>query len=315
MTVHILMINMNEGQEEGLPVMQPDLKGVSVALIGGDAREVILAERLADLGATVRVVALPVREQVNIKHCLDPVDGLEGVQAVILPIPGINDAGQVFTAFFDSPLILSEQHFKLLPKGTPVLAGIARPLLRKITALADLKLIEIMELDEVAILNSIPSAEGALQIAMANTAITIHGSNSLVLGFGRTGMTLARDLKALGAMVTVVARGSASRARAQEMGLDAVDFSALPDVVHGADIIFNTVPALVLDEKVLKCVARDALIVDIASSPGGTDFTEAEQLGIKAILAPGLPGKVAPKTAGNILARVVPGLLAEILKQ
>jgi len=313
MKVHILMVNMNEGQEEGLPVMQPDLKGFSVAVIGGDAREVILAERLAVLGATVRVVALPVREQVNIKHCLDPADGLEGVEAVILPIPGINDRGQVYAAYLDRPLILSEQHFKLLPAGTPVFTGIAKPLLKKMAADAGLVLIEIMELDEVAILNSIPSAEGALQIAMENTPITIHGSNSLVIGFGRTGMTLARTLKALGAGTMVVARGSASRARALEMGLDTADFTDLPGAVHSADIIFNTVPALVLNEKVLNRIPREALIVDIASSPGGTDFPAAEKLGIKAILAPGLPGKVAPKTAGKVLARVVPGLLAERL--
>jgi dipicolinate synthase subunit A len=51
------------------------------------------------------------------------------------------------------------------------------------------------------------------------------------------------------------------------------------------------------------------LIVDLATQPGGTDFEAANTYGLKAILAPGLPGKVAPTFAGKILADVVPKLL------
>ncbi|GBF34194.1 dipicolinate synthase subunit A [Desulfocucumis palustris] len=293
--------------------MQPDLNGVTVAVLGGDARETILAERLAALGATVRVVGLPVNKKENIILCRNPAEGLEGVDAVILPVPGINDQGRLYTAYPDRPLILSEEMLASLSPGTPVFVGVAKPLLKKMAAGAGVTLIEIMEIDEVAILNSIPSAEGAVQIAMEKTPITIHGSKSVVLGFGRTAVTLARMLKALGAKTTVVARNTAARARAAEMGLEAVDFAALPGVLGSAEIIFNTVPFMVLDEEVLNLIPREALIIDIASVPGGTDFSAAKKLGLTAIHALGLPGKVAPKTAGNILAGVVPRLLAERL--
>ena len=46
--------------------------------------------------------------------------------------------------------------------------------------------------------------------------------------------------------------------------------------------------------------------------PGGTDFDFAEKQGIKALLAPGLPGIVAPKTAGQIIANVLCNLLSEL---
>ncbi|MGB9803578.1 NAD(P)-dependent oxidoreductase, partial [Desulfofundulus sp.] len=170
-----------------------------------------------------------------------------------------------------------------------------------------------MDIDEVAILNSIPSAEGAIQVAMEKLPITIHGSNSIVLGFGRTGTTLARMLRALGSRTVVVARNPAQRARAFEMGLETADLPELPVIAAGADVIFNTIPALVLDERVLLQVRPGTLILDLASSPGGTDFEVARQLGITALLLPGLPGRVAPRTAGEILARVVPRLLAEQL--
>jgi len=57
-----------------------------------------------------------------------------------------------------------------------------------------------------------------------------------------------------------------------------------------------------------------AVIIDLASKPGGTDFRYAERRGIKALLAPGLPGIVAPKTAGRIMADCLGRLLMEDLR-
>jgi len=76
-----------------------------------------------------------------------------------------------------------------------------------------IQLIETANLDELAILNSIPSAEGAIQMAMDATKITIHGSASFVLGLGRFGTTLARMLHGIGAQVTGVARKPSDLAR------------------------------------------------------------------------------------------------------
>ena len=57
------------------------------------------------------------------------------------------------------------------------------------------------------------------------------------------------------------------------------------------------------------------LIIDLATQPGGTDFEAANKYGFKAILAPGLPGKVAPVYAGEILADVVPRLIISELSK
>ncbi len=293
--------------------MQPHLKGVAVAVLGGDTREVILARRLADDGAVVKAVGLPLEGSRGIVLCPDIPAGLEGVQAVILPVPGVNDRGELYSVFSERPPVLSGEHFSMLPAGTPVLVGVARKRLLDLVRASGLRLIELMKLDEVAIYNSIPSAEGALQMAMENSDITIHGSRSIVVGFGRTGMTMARVLAAMGSVTTVVARKPADRARAFEMGLKAVDFSSFEMEAAGADFLFNTVPAMVIDRRVLSRLSPPALVIDLASSPGGTDFSEAGRLGIKAILAPGLPGKVAPRTAGHILAGVVPQILAKEL--
>ncbi len=294
--------------------MQPDLKGVKVAVLGGDAREIELVSTLSRLGAHVRVVGLPVKHDpphVILYQSLE--EALADVKAVILPIPGILESGNLYCVYEERPFLLSETLLVKLPPETPVFCGYAREKLKEIVQRSSVKLITLLDLDEVAILNSIPSAEGAIQMAMENTAITIHNSNSFVLGFGRTGASIARLLKGMGAKVTVVARKAADRARVYEMGMNSITYEELQEQIGQAEIIFNTVPTMVLSSCMLSKAREDAVIIDVASPPGGTDFEAAQRLGIKALLAPGLPGKVAPKTAGQILSKVIPTLLANEL--
>lgn len=289
------------------------LPGLRIAVLGGDAREVFLVEHLAGLGLLVRVFGLPVAKGESITPCQSLAEALEGAQAVILPAPGINDKGELYCPFLEKPPVVSEAELGVLPAGAPVFVGVARTYLKNLAGRLGLKLIELLNLDEVAILNSIPSAEGAIQLAMEKLPTTIHGSQSFVLGFGRTGATLAYLLVAMGAHTTVIARNPAQRARAYQMNCRVYDFPELPGLIGEAEVIFNTVPALVIDEPLLQKASPQVLIIDLASAPGGVDFEAARRLGIHAFLAPGLPGKVAPKTAGQILARVIPRLLAEQL--
>jgi len=284
------------------------LRGITVSVVGGDHRAVFVAEEFLKEGAQVRLAGHEVAVA-GVQAAGTVEAALRGASAVVFPLPGVNDDGCVATP--SKPLSLKEEDLAILSMGTPVFTGFARRFLREVANRYGLKLVEIAERDDFAILNAIPSAEGAIQIAMEHLPITIHGSAAFVLGFGRVGMTLARMLVALGARTTVVARDAAQRARAIEMGCWVADFGRLPVLAGEADVIFNTVPALVLTAKVLKATRPDVLIIDLATRPGGTDFDAAQRLKRQAILAPSLPGKVAPKTAGRIFAQVVADLLAE----
>ncbi|MCL6634151.1 MAG: dipicolinate synthase subunit DpsA [Peptococcaceae bacterium] len=290
----------------------PDLGGIRVAVLGGDARGLVLAEELAASGAEVRVAGLPRKSgSPAVVFCSEPADCLDGAGAVVLPVPGVDEKGFLYCPLVERPLAFSGELAARIPADAPVFVGTAKPLLSRMAARYGLRLIELMELDEVAILNSIPSAEGAVQMAMEMLPVTIHGSAAFVLGFGRTGMTLARLLSAMGARTRVVSRRPEHLARAVEMNLIPVPFHRMADFLGEAEVIFNTVPAPVLTGEMLAKVPPGAVIIDLASAPGGTDFRMAESFGIKAVLAPGLPGKVAPKTAGRILAQVISRILTE----
>jgi dipicolinate synthase subunit A len=287
-----------------------DLQGVRIAVLGGDQRHLFLIPELARLGAIVTAVGFPLCSGFEGVRFLEEVEAaVEGAQVVILPIPGPDQQGRVKTLKEPGEITFTIEAAKKISPGTLVLVGIAQEFLHRWALQMKWKLIEVAQMDEYAILNSIPTAEGALKIAIEELPITIHHSRSFVLGFGRLGKTLARMLQALGAQTTVVARSDAHLARVFEMGCRAVPFSELAAVISEAEIVFNTVPALVLTRNILSLVPKDVLIIDLASAPGGTDFQAAEELGIKAILAPGLPGKVAPATSGKILAQIVPRLI------
>lgn len=148
-------------------------------------------------------------------------------------------------------------------------------------------------------------------MAIQHTDFTIHGSNVTVLGLGRCGMSIARAFHALGAKVKVGARRSEHLARITEMGLTPFHLNNTEKEVANTDILINTIPLLIVTPAVIAKLPTHTLVIDIASKPGGTDFRYAEKRGIKALLAPSLPGIVAPKTAGQILADVLTQLLQE----
>ncbi|CFX75653.1 D-isomer specific 2-hydroxyacid dehydrogenase, NAD-binding [Syntrophomonas zehnderi OL-4] len=294
--------------------MSSVLSGTKIAVLGGDDRELILVSELVRMGATVVVAGFP-RERVG--HGAFVVNNIEDAckeaEVAILPLPGTSMEGVIRAVYSDQELKLTEKAVANLASNALIIIGSARQFLKDWAKKRGVTLLEIAEIDAVAILNSIPTAEGAIQIAMEETPSTIHGSKTCVIGFGRVGITLARTLKALGSDVTVVARDEGQLARAYEMGCRRAGFDDLHEIMNYSSIVFNTVPEMVLPRSILKYANPEILIIDLAAQPGGTDFEAANAYGLKAILAPGLPGKVAPVFAGKILAEVIPDLVIKEL--
>lgn len=152
-------------------------------------------------------------------------------------------------------------------------------------------------------------------MAIEHTDYTIHSSRVIVVGFGRVGSTVANKFSALGAKVSVCARSIKDLARITEMGLTAIPLDELAYHTEDCDLLINTIPAFVIKKESIQQLPSHALIYDLASKPGGTDFDYAEKRGIKAILARSLPGIVAPKTSGKILADVIKQFLQERKEQ
>lgn len=173
-------------------------------------------------------------------------------------------------------------------QGTLILAGRPGLPVRLAAREAGLPLIDYFQRPELECLNAVPTAEGCLELLLRLRERTIWESAFLVLGYGRVGRAVARRLALLGGRVTVAARSPEQRANARCSGCRAAALTALPALLPAG-----------------------ALIIDLASLPGGTDFAAAEELGLHAEHALALPGRCAPQTAGALIAQTVLAILEE----
>lgn len=293
------------------------LTDLHIAVIGGDARQLEVIRKLSELDAKLSLVGFDQLDHVfsgSSKKAIDELAFAE-LDSIILPVKGTSSNGEVETIFSNEIIVLTQEMLKETTEHCIIISGISNDYLDNICNESGRRLIKLFERNDVAIYNSIPTVEGTIMMAIQHTDITIHGSNVVVIGLGRVGMSVARTFACLGAKVKVGARKLEDIARITEMGLQPFYTSNLINEVDQADIVINTVPAMVVSAAVISKMPLHTVIIDLASKPGGTDFRYAEKRGIKALLAPSLPGIVAPKTAGKIVANVISQLLTEDLQQ
>lgn len=287
-------------------------KTVQIAVVGGDLRQAHLAKKLAQDGFAVSALCLEqdvyigeeVRQTENVREALGKSD------VIILPLPVTTDKINVNTPFSSQQITVREV-LSAAKKDALILGGMISPELHTKGDQLGLTLVDYLEREELAVLNAIPTAEGAVAIAMRERASTIFGSTCMITGYGRISKVLAKLLCAMGARVLVAARKHSDLAWVKISGCEGIPISKIKDCAGEADILFNTVPAMILDEEILSRLSRDCLVIDLASKPGGVDFEMAKNLRIKTIWALSLPGKVAPISAGEMIKETVLHILTE----
>lgn len=244
----------------------------------------------------------------SIRGLRGPKPDFRQISAVILPLPTTRDGIYLNAPLSNAPHTIASILDAIEPH-TPVLCGAATASLRECAARNALPLIDYLAREELAIRNAVPTAEGALQTAMEELPITIHGARALVVGNGRIGSLLAGRLACMGANVTVSARSSTDFARIFAAGLRALNTGELAGKLAEFNVIFNTVPAPVIGQAELADVHADCLIIDLASAPGGVDRTGTPACRI--IQALSLPGKVAPLSAARAIRDTIYTILTE----
>ena len=286
----------------------------NLCVIGGDLRIVKLVEILVNDGYTIHTYALEEAESLNqykevVQH-KSIVDAIAESDIVIGPIPLSSNKIDINTPFSKENISIEDLFAKL--DGKKFIAGsISEDILSSVKN-KNIEVIDLMTREELAVLNTISTAEGAIQIAMQETLSTIHGSNVLVLGFGRVGKILAKMLNGIGARVSCEARKESDIAWIKAYGYNPIHLNVLDDSIGDYDVIINTIPFIVLDSNRLDKVKKYCLIIDLASNPGGVDRDAANKKGIKTIWALALPGKVAPLTSAEFLKETIYNIFKEM---
>jgi len=281
------------------------LMKAAIAVLGGDLRQVYLAQMLLDDGNDVVTWGL---DQGGAPGSVPLNTALER-EVLILPLP-VCRGGRLNLPLTDTELC-TEQLWPRLRYDQLLLGGMVGDLKDQLMADFGLTLLDYYDREETQVASAVPTAEGAIQLAMESTDRTLLGSRCLVTGYGRIGRLLADRLLALGAEVTVSARKYGDLAWINAWGCRGVRTGALAGQLDRFDLIFNTVPALLLDGAKLRETRADCVIIELASPPGGVDTEAARQLGRVVIQAPGLPGKAAPRSAAAAVRDSIYHILEE----
>lgn len=278
---------------------------MNISVIGGDLRQLTLAKLLEKDGYTVKIAGFdkdPTNAAITMENIWES-------DILILPVPAVNDGLFVNAPYSEKSIKIEKEN---IMGSKLVLGGNISKSLSEILDSAKIKYIDYLKREELMIKNAVPTAEGAIETALAEMPITLHSSKCLVVGYGRIGKILSSMLNGFGANVSVSARKHSDLAWIDARGFSPLYNSELENKISDFDVIFNTVPAMVLDKAVLKNVNPDSLIIDLASKPGGVDFLTAKDLGLKVIWSLGLPGKCAPITSGAIIKDTVINILNEM---
>ena len=278
-----------------------------IAVAGGDPRMLAAANELRNDGFGVSVFGTQesgFAPGVPRARSLEEAAG--GADAVVLGIPFSRDGKWINMHGAECAATLESLYEIMAPRGL-LLGGVITPEAVASAARYGVRFIDYYASGEVAVLNAGPTAEGAIAVAMSELPVTVWRSKTAVVGGGSIARALVPRLIALGAEVTVFARDPAQRAFFASCGADADGIGDL-DRADGLGVIFNTVPAVIFDGNRLRCVGN-AVIIDLASAPGGVDTDAAREIGVRVIRASNLPGKVAPVTAGHIIKDSVVKLL------
>ncbi len=283
----------------------------TVSVIGGDLRIINLTRLLTNDGYKIYTYALEnMHKAENVERCKSIDELISKSEILIGPIPLSSNNININTPFSDTNITLEEFIPKL--EGKTFIAGSIKQEVYNLAKGKNIKIIDLLNREELVVLNAISTAEGAIQIAMEETVRTIHGSNILIMGFGRIGKILANALHAMGANVYCEARKNEDLAWIKAYGYKPINLNELHKHLNKFHIIMNTIPSLVLDEQKLCLLNKDCLIIDLASSPGGVDRCVANKMGIKTIWALSLPGKVAPLTSAEFIKDTIYNVFNEI---
>lgn len=276
---------------------------MNISIVGGDLRIIRLAEMYAQEGKNVYTYGLEKyfleSNLPNIELCQSLKEAVRNSDIVISGMPFSKDGENVNAPFSSSQIKIKDLKNELNNK-TFIAGGIPKDFYDE-----EIRNVDLLQIDELTILNAIPTVEGAIKIAIEAREETIHESNVLICGFGRIGKILCNRFKVLGANVYCAARKDTDLAWIREKRYFPLRYVELCDYAPKFNIVINTVPTIIIKEKELDCLNKDVLIIDVASAPGGIDKEYAEKKKIKVITALGIPGKEMPKTAASYIKKII----------
>lgn len=279
-------------------------ESMSFLILGGDDRLVELANIFLGKGYKVYTHGMEKATNCQAENIESLEEAISKCDVIVGPIPFSKEGKTVNSNYSKEPIEIENLFSKITPEKK-LYFGAVNKVSRELAEKYSIKYVDYHMDESYQILNTIPTAEGAIALMVSETDKTVFGSNVLILGYGRIGKLLSEYAKAMGAKVYVEARKDEDLTWIKSKGMNEIHLNNLRDHIGNMDIIVNTVPSILLDESALELVKKDILILDLASLPGGVNHSYAKQIGIKSIHALGIPGKIAAKSAAEYIFETI----------
>ncbi len=278
----------------------------SIAILGGDLRQCYLAEYLHTMGHEVYCLGtlpFPGSDHSMFPEVLTLTEALVSARLVVGPIPFTAQDGSLNTSSSVPIKIYPEELTSFLCPGQILIGGLIPKSIREACARKQITCFDLMEEENLTLANAALTAEGLLAHLIDSTPFSLTGQKALLIGFGRCGQEIAKHLVCFDMELSTLEKDPSRLLKARMEGITALDTPSFPTWDY--DLIINTVPEQVLTAGQLGLLPKHCTLFDIASAPYGFAFEAAQEQGLALFRCPGIPGRMMPKTAGEMIGKII----------
>lgn len=274
-------------------------------VLGGDLRQIYLANYISKQGYSVSCYLTPLSSAL-LPAIRQPVSLQQAVSensVIVGPVPFSRD-GNTLTGIHPEAILLSAL-FPLLKKDHILTGGNLPSSVLSFCTEKEIPCYDLMSSESLAYHNAEITAEGMLCEILKNTPFVLQNCRILVIGFGKCGSILVHKLHALHAKVSICELAEQRRELASSFGFPAFSPIYLKEFLPRFSLIINTVPSPVLKKETFSNLSPDCFLFDLSSPPGGIDLEAAKENHIPTFHCLGLPGKIAPLSAGEAIGKIL----------
>jgi dipicolinate synthase subunit A len=264
------------------------LKKLSFGILGGDSRQLFLAELLKKDGYKINTFGILKSENFPIKSLSETLES----EILIFPLPVSRDGIHIQSTYISIEDILN------IIKDKKIFCGIKNSVNNEIWQ--SLKIVDYSKNEDFTVSNAWLTAEGVLKILFDKIKKPLSESKCLITGFGRIGKILAMIFRNFKTSIDILIHSDGDAAWSEIFGVNPVK---LEENIN-YDFIINTAPAMIFNKNILEKVNKNTYMLDLASV-AGIEFDVAADLGIKAEHVLGIPGRFFPKSAAEFIKREI----------
>lgn len=268
-----------------------------VLILGGDNRQIELYKIFRKEGYNASLFGF---DAIDKDSDYNFYEKLEECDYLFLPIPYKANGGLVKTPFSKKSYTLHDVQSKL-KEDCVVLLGMSDSEIEHYLNLRNLKFWDYLKDEGFLVENARLTAEAALAIAMLRNTKSLDDCVVSILGFGRISKQLIRLLNVFSCPIYVTTRRNMDASHANLNGGEFIHTNRASEAVNKADVVFNTIPKVIFDEKKMTEIKADVTIFELASYPYGFDMDYARQKGMDIRIEAGLPGRFFPKSAAKAI--------------